>query len=126
MKILALAAVLAMPTVAWSQEVIDGSDKNLDAGIVETVMKSTVRGFYDPGSAQFFSLGYQKKSDGTLIKTSICGYVNAKNRLGGYTGIQPFFFDTNTQKATLLPDELKPTAMETFFEFVEAMGCPRP
>lgn len=40
----------------------------------------------DPDSAQFSDMT-PGKSDGDM-----CGYVNAKNRMGGYVGKTPFFF----------------------------------
>lgn len=42
----------------------------------------------DPGSAQF-KLGPVKSTD------RYCGFVNAKNRMGGYNGFEPFLVHFN-------------------------------
>jgi hypothetical protein len=50
----------------------------------------------DPESARF-----------TYLKTGTapgdtCGYVNAKNRMGGYVGDTPFFYEKSTSRAALV------------------------
>lgn len=114
---------------AGAQSVMDGSDAHLDEGAAETAMRAVLRYLTDPSSAQFYSLGYAKQSDGSSDKEMICGYVNARNQLGGYTGIEPFFINRATGgEAMLLPSELRsnPKAMPAFIRFVEALGCQRP
>lgn len=51
----------------------------------ERARSFVVRDFIDPGSAQFRN----------IVSTDRCvtGEVNAKNRLGGYTGYTPFYFN---------------------------------
>lgn len=41
----------------------------------------------DPESARFGKFGAARTKEGTII---VCGYVNAKNSFGGYTGMAPF------------------------------------
>jgi hypothetical protein len=118
-----LFAAMALP--ADAQSIMDGSGDRLDDGVADRVVAIISRDFFEPESARFYSLGYLKKADG-YDKNIVCGYLNGKNRMGGYVGIEPFFFDIAKSQTTTLPNELKPQATETFFEFVEAMGCPRP
>jgi len=55
---------------------------------VENMVKSAIRdGLKDPASAQFTEM-YTFMSGGSR---HTCGYVNAKNSFGGYTGKKPFF-----------------------------------
>lgn len=51
----------------------------------------------DPGSAQFFDL----KRDAT--GKNVCGFFNAKNRMGGYVGRTPFFYEGNTTTTAIVP-----------------------
>ncbi len=64
--------------------------------------KKAVKGLLnDPDSAQFSDLeSGQQKGD-------VCGYVNAKNRMGGYVGKTPFFYAGSTQTAAIVkaPEE---------------------
>ncbi len=119
------AIVALIASSAAAQQVMDGSEQKLDPEDRKLVLKMVTRGFFDPASSQFYSLGYQI-AQGKIEKKTVCGYVNAKNRMGGYVGIEPFFYNTETSEVTFLPTELKPQATETFFQFVEALGCPRP
>lgn len=46
------------------------------------------RGLKDPESARFGSTAAGQSPDGFVV---VCGYVNAKNSFGGYTGAQPYY-----------------------------------
>lgn len=50
----------------------------------------------DPESAQFSSLQDGKK------KGDVCGFVNAKNRMGGYVGNTPFWYEKSTGMAAIV------------------------
>lgn len=50
----------------------------------------------DPDSARFEGL------NPGVSKKDICGYVNAKNRMGGYVGNAPFFYEDSIRAATIL------------------------
>ena len=54
----------------------------------------------DPSSAQFRSLKVNSTKAG---EASVCGEVNAKNRMGGYGGFQRFYFVVSTNEAELDP-----------------------
>lgn len=54
---------------------------------IEAVHAGTKRSLKDPNSAMFGEL--KAASDGKGI-VYVCGYVNARNSFGGYTGMQPF------------------------------------
>jgi hypothetical protein len=59
-------------------------------------------GLKDPDSARFGVMNAVKQKDGTI---SICGWVNAKNSYGGYTGETPFIavYSTKTGHAVMGP-----------------------
>lgn len=50
----------------------------------------------DPDSAQFSELKNGKD------KGDVCGMVNAKNRMGGYVGATPFFYQKLTESAAIV------------------------
>lgn len=50
----------------------------------------------DPDSAQFSDLQDGKN------KGDVCGAVNAKNRMGGYVGKTPFFYEKRTEMAAIV------------------------
>ena len=50
----------------------------------------------DPDSAQFSDLTKGKS------KGDVCGTVNAKNRMGGYAGATPFFYEKSTETAAIV------------------------
>ena len=50
----------------------------------------------DPESAQFSDLQDGKN------KGDVCGMVNAKNRMGGYVGKTPFFYEKLTESAAIV------------------------
>lgn len=56
--------------------------------IVRAGLRSRLK---DPQSAQFGIMRASVDSRGGGEILSVCGYVNARNSFGGYTGQQPFF-----------------------------------
>ncbi len=54
-------------------------------------------GLFDPYSARFENLKIQGKF--------VCGYVNAKNRMGAYAGRVPFTYNMETGVAFVLNDK---------------------
>lgn len=59
--------------------------------------KNAVKGLLnDPDSAQFSGLVAGKE------KGDVCGYVNAKNRMGGYAGNAPFFYEQITDTVAIV------------------------
>lgn len=69
----------------------------LSACTDEGAAKDAVKGLLnDPESARFSQLNSGKE------KGDVCGLVNAKNRMGGYVGDTPFFFQKSTQNTALV------------------------
>lgn len=65
------------------------------------------RSLKDPGSAQFQNVRARSVTNlrGEPMQV-VCGEVNAKNSLGGYTGFAPFIYDDKTRGARVLgPDQ---------------------
>jgi len=124
----AIAALLMIASApALAQTVQDQSDKNLSDEDAAAVIHAASRDAFDAESARFLSLNYMQNEDGP-VKQPICGFMNAKNRMGGYVGYQPFVYNVADKKAFFMPDAVaeQPGAKETFVKMVEAMGCPRP
>jgi len=63
--------------------------------IIEGLIKYDLK---DPGSAKFRYLPYRRAESGHVY----CGYVNAKNSFGGYTGFRMFHVTFIYSKAKLV------------------------
>lgn len=88
-----VAAVMRLWTIPLAASLVVSMAHAQDAGriiralrpVEVTLLQEAVRArLLDPASAQFRMDGYREGS------SFYCGYVNAKNRFGGYTGFQPF------------------------------------
>jgi hypothetical protein len=73
----------------------------------------------DPDSAQFHDLRRAKRIGGREV---ICGEVNAKNKLGGYVGRQPFAYDPSIGVAVFLAAD----SWRSYQEYFLACGVPNP
>ena len=95
----AIAAVLMIalaPTVA--------AITPAEAGTAVAKAKTKVaERLIDPASAQFRSVAVYVGRAGEHY--GLCGEVNARNRLGGYTGFVPFVAPAKSTRAWLRPDE---------------------
>lgn len=67
---------------AWA-----GVPVQLSAEQERVVREGVVKVLKDPESARFGNMYGSQRADGTI---AVCGYVNAKNSYGGYTGLRPF------------------------------------
>ena len=95
MKIFLLTALLlSAPIDADAQQIMDGSDKALPADVAKKATAAVMRLLVDPYSAQFEALRPWETDSG-----SICGRVNAKNKLGGYGGFQNFRYIIDQDEA---------------------------
>lgn len=90
-----LAVALACVSVPAAAESA-GDEKT----VIENAKNAVKMGLLDPYSAQFESVAVgmldksvQPSKDNPL--RVVCGFVNAKNRFGGYVGRQPFSVDVN-------------------------------
>lgn len=59
----------------------------LSTSEVANIQTMTKRELKDPASAVFGSIRAATQPDGAIV---VCGWLNAKNSFGGYTGMQPF------------------------------------
>jgi hypothetical protein len=55
----------------------------------------------DPESVRFQDVRFFEKSE------TVCGFVNTKNRMGGYTGFTPFVYDVKFKSAAVINDDAK-------------------
>jgi hypothetical protein len=93
----AAALVLAACTVACSPRydyqqptgpAVTFTPAQLTQAQIEAVHAGVRRELRDPESARFGTIVAAQSSRGPL---TVCGWVNAKNGFGGYTGDQPYF-----------------------------------
>ncbi|WP_139150920.1 hypothetical protein [Halofilum ochraceum] len=83
---LALLAGCATGTNTASTESVDQRIELTDQQV--KAIKAGVRdALVDPESARFGNMVAGAKNDGSIY---VCGMVNAKNRMGGYSGATPF------------------------------------
>ncbi|WMT90159.1 hypothetical protein [Pelagibacterium sp. H642] len=75
-------AVLFILAAAGTASAYDLSETEMS--VVEDGVRNELR---DPDSARFDTMLAEKGSDDL---TSVCGFVNAKNGYGGYTGMVPY------------------------------------
>lgn len=54
-------------------------------------------------------------------KDSYCGFINAKNRMGGYTGWRPFYYGLG-RFGILEDDEGKPSSNRIMYELICGVG----
>lgn len=64
-----------------------GTPMEITGDMKKKAREGLLKSLKDPGSAQFGEMFAAKTENG---ETMICGYVNAKNSYGGYTGMAPF------------------------------------
>jgi len=74
------------PVVTWTKSVSTAEEESAAKAAVINKLK-------DPESARF---GETWAMDGTNGNRNICGYVNAKNSYGGYTGMKVFHKSEST------------------------------
>lgn len=72
----------------------------------------------DPESARFRNAALYSDADGFL---SLCGDVNAKNRLGGYVGFRPFVYHVDSASLVILDDD----GPDSAFPIARELWCKR-
>jgi hypothetical protein len=82
-----IAVLLLIPGAGAAQEVADGSDTNVASEVVAVMYARSLEQFKDPYSLKFYKLHMDKDNE-----KYVCGAYNAKNEMGGYTGLRPFRF----------------------------------
>lgn len=93
--VLVLAGCQTFPPMAPALAPVE-----LTAAQVELVKKGVASGLKDPESARFDSGFKAGRDDSSAI--FVCGYVNAKNSFGGYTGAKPFIAGLTETAAVLV------------------------
>ena len=69
----------------------DKRQQGRDAQLIEAAKKAIAYSLIDPESARFREVFIAPN------RTAVCGQVNAKNRMGGYTGFQRFMYSPTKQ-----------------------------
>lgn len=85
MKFLLAGILASVGTAAVAEDIYTPHElTRVDIERVEAGVKEVLK---DPDSARFSGFGASVSDGGTIVA---CGFVNAKNSLGGYTGRSPF------------------------------------
>lgn len=93
-KLLALllgGVLVSTPRIAKC-ELTKGISSSLSSREIAAVKEGIIKGLRDPDSAKFGNMvaAAAKHETAGEIKY-VCGYINAKNSYGGYTGMTPYF-----------------------------------
>lgn len=64
-----------------------GTPHNLTAAELRVVQRDLRAALIDPESARFGDTFASRSAEGVV---TVCGYVNSRNRFGGYAGMSPF------------------------------------
>ena len=76
----------------------------------EAVTKKVIANLFDPSSGKVRIYGKipQKNGNGELLNRSVvCGYMNAKNRFGGYVGERKFAYEVKYEEDGISVEEVK-------------------
>jgi hypothetical protein len=73
---------------------------NSDSAMIETAKTAVRSGLFDPYSAQFEDVRVARNANGEFV----CGFVNAKNKMGGYVGKAPFVYGVAGQRYNIITD----------------------
>lgn len=89
-----LTALIGLSCIgaANAQTLVD-EPGNFDQKLVPQIIKEVADEFADPIAVQI-----RKLHVSTTHPDSICGEVNAKNKMGGYVGFKPFRYITERKK----------------------------
>lgn len=108
----------ALPAVAQSD--LDGSFP-ADAGVEFEAMHQVISAeFTDPTSAQYKAM---VKRDRLLNDFVVCGWVNAKNSMGGYTPFVPFSYNVKRASGATYEGILNPTLRDLAMTALASSGC---
>ena len=92
-------AVAASPTTQTAPPTKQASNRPPE--LFPEARQAIIRTLKDPDSARF---GRIFEGRGVIGKATICGEVNAKNGFGGYTGMTPFVYFPDDDRAELITD----------------------
>lgn len=81
-------------------------------GAVNEAKREVRKSLIDPSSGKFESV-FENQSTG-----AVCGFVNAKNRMGAYAGTNPFVYE-KIVGATLIQEPPKERDFERYFETIK-------
>lgn len=115
LRIIVAAALLVLvtPIAAQSSSVVDGSGAAFESTTIEEMITVVTHDFFDPTSAMFRELVASDSG------RQICGYVNGKNRFGGYVGYRPFLYNLDDQSGVIYDPSIGALSFLPF----EFTGC---
>ncbi len=94
-----IASIVAVSTMSGCSLVTGAANGDAARAAISSMLT-------DPESAQFKDL----EATGPCMT----GFVNARNRMGGYVGFQPFYYRTDTGEAGLSPAAMPYTGLADF------------
>ena len=100
----------AAVVVSLSLVVISGCEQL--PGLENEAKRAVRQSLFDPDSAKFESVLTNQGSG------AVCGFVNAKNRMGAYVGSSPFVYQKGSG-VTLVREPPKERDFERYFEMIK-------
>jgi hypothetical protein len=105
---------------AHSQTLLDGSFPNGSGVSFADLHRRVGATLLDPRSAQYRGLLLVRSSDGGKV---ICGWVNARNSMGGYTQFVPFYYDLKYGAQVLDQFNTSSALRQLGLEMLRIKGC---
>ena len=109
-KIIATLTVLVLASACSDPDNDKGydADTNSNADItrqyIDAAKEAIKAQLIDPDSVRYRNIIVDTRS---FMKPVVCGEVNAKNRLGGYSGFQPFIYNGPIKRAVKMDPSSK-------------------
>jgi hypothetical protein len=112
--IVAVAIMIGAPdTAQFLAQIRSTFSDGFDAPLFRRAKEAAAHNLFDPYSAHFTEL---RKVD-TDIGAVVCGFVNAKNRLGAYVGPKPFVYEDLINFAIVESEDSIRAAFKSTFEY---------
>lgn len=121
MRVLLIFPALAIATGAHAQTVVDGSENGIPAENMKSAIAEITKELSDPMSAQMRGVIYIHPSENR--PDVVCGFINAKNKFGGYVGFKPFYYDVKINKGGIVTDAPSDLSYPLQFLPLEWTGC---
>lgn len=118
---LAVAVLFALTGSAGAQTIIDQSANGLPDAEVKEFVRQVTKRLVDPASAQIREISRSADADKQDI---LCGWMNSKNAMGGYTGFNLVAFGPGSKHRHVYLEEVDRYGSMTGLVIANKTGCP--
>lgn len=118
---IALVVLLFFATSAQAQSIVDGSGSDIDPSIIKAALFEVTKELRDPASSQARQVALIHPN--AERPDVVCGFINAKNGFGAYTGFKPFYYDVKMRSGGIVADSPEDIGYRLQFLPLEWMGC---